>query len=80
MSKLTGHLLRAAIFLLVLAAAAAGWLWWQDRGQKPIAQRYEVEAVSYGELTQTVTANGTLNPVTLVNVWPTVVAGCVIAG
>lgn len=61
-------LTRAAIVLLFGAALAAGWRFWARSAEKPINQRYLLEQVNYGELTQTVTANGTLNPVTLVNV------------
>jgi HlyD family secretion protein len=68
MSRLAGYLLRAAILAAVIVAAGAGWFWWKERSQPPVGERYQVEQVSYGELTQTVTANGTLNPVTLVNV------------
>jgi HlyD family secretion protein len=68
MSRVAGYPLRAAILVAVVGAAGAGWFWWQERSQPPISERYEVEPVSNGELTQTVTANGTLNPVTLVNV------------
>src|SRR5262249_4717311 len=38
------------------------------RSKVPVAERYEFEEASLGDVTQTVTANGTLNPVSLVNV------------
>ena len=50
------------------ARPGAGWMWWQSRSKVPIGERYEFEDVGYGDVTQTVTANGTLNPVGLVNV------------
>jgi HlyD family secretion protein len=68
MRRLARHLMRALLGAALIAAAAAAWFWWNARSQVPIAERYELEEVTYGELTQTVTANGTLNPVTLVNV------------
>jgi len=68
MKRLARYVLRAFFGAALIAAAAAGWFWWHARSQVPIAERYELEEVTYGELTQTVTANGTLNPVTLVNV------------
>ena len=68
MSKFTGRLLRGLIVAAVIAACGAGWFWWQSRSQVPISERYQLEEVSYGDVTQTVTANGTLNPVKLVNV------------
>jgi HlyD family secretion protein len=68
MKRLTSYLLRLLVVAAVLGAAGGGWLWWQSRAQVPIGERYEFEDVSYGDLTQTVTANGTLNPVSLVNV------------
>jgi HlyD family secretion protein len=68
MRRLKRYLLRALLGAALIAAAGAGWFWWHDRSQLPIGERYELEAVTYGELIQTVTANGTLNPVSLVNV------------
>lgn len=68
MSRLSRYVLRALVAAALIAAAGAGWLWWQHRSEVPIAQRYELEPAAYGDLTQTVTANGTLNPVSLINV------------
>lgn len=60
--------IKFGIPLLILALAGA-WLWnrsgTQDKAQ---ADRYKTEAVERGALTRYVSANGTLNPVTLVNV------------
>jgi HlyD family secretion protein len=68
MKRLTRYLVRALLAAALIAAAGVGWFWWQARSQVPIGERYEFEEVTYGDLTQTVTANGTLNPVSLVNV------------
>ena len=68
MKRLTRNLLRVLLAAALIAAAGGGWFWWHARSQPPITERYELEEVTYGELTQTVTANGTLNPVSLVNV------------
>lgn len=46
--------------------AAVAW-WWQGRSASE-APRYETEAVDRGSIVQTVSANGTLNPLVLVNV------------
>ena len=54
------------IVLLLLAVAAAGW-WWSSTG-KPAAPQFRTETVGRGEISAQVSANGTLNPVTLVNV------------
>jgi len=61
-------LLRAAVVVILAAAAWAGWSFWSKRAQLPLEARYEFEEVSVGDITQTVTANGTVNPVGLVNV------------
>lgn len=58
---------------IALAAALAGGAWWwaSDRDADaplPIAQRFRLATVERGSLEQVVNANGTLNPVTLVNV------------
>lgn len=67
-TPMSGLLLRAAIVLTLAAAAWAGWSVWSKRTQLPLEARYEFEEVTIGDLTQTVTANGTVNPVGLVNV------------
>lgn len=50
-----------------LSLALAGYFWpWGHGPQAP--ERYRSEAVDQGEIVQSVAANGSLNPVTLVNV------------
>mgnify|MGYP002624478447 CR=1 FL=1 len=62
-------LLRVLVPLALIAAAAGAGLWyWQSSRGQPIEARYVSEALSTGPLTQVVTANGTLNPVSLVSV------------
>src|SRR5574341_493939 len=68
MSRLTRYLLRLAVLVLLAGGAIGGWRLWVESTQLPLEERYQLEEVGYGELTQTVTASGTLNPVTLVNV------------
>lgn len=68
---------RAAVALLVLGIGVAAVLGWQKWREPPLEERYQLEAVTSGEITQTVTANGTVNPVGLVNVG-TQVSGTVI--
>lgn len=57
-------LLIAGFLLLVLGAVS----WWLMQGKTAIESRYATATVERGSLTQTVSANGTLNPVKLVNV------------
>ncbi|HRD91969.1 MAG: efflux RND transporter periplasmic adaptor subunit [Candidatus Accumulibacter sp.] len=54
---------------VVLVALTAGAAYWQSHNaaQTP-EQRYKLQTVERGNVTQTVSANGTLNPVVLVNV------------
>ncbi len=59
---------RYVLGLLIVALAGGGYLWWKKLSQPSAAQRYKTQAVERGDLTQTVSANGTLNPVVLVNV------------
>jgi HlyD family secretion protein len=51
---------------LVVVAAAGGW-WWSSR-DKAAEPQYRTVAVDRGDISAQVSANGTLNPVTLVNV------------
>jgi HlyD family secretion protein len=57
------------IGLGVLSAIAGGAAWYvQDQSAKNPEQRYKLADVAQGEVIQTVSANGTLNPVVLVSV------------
>ena len=56
-------LVLAALALLVVAGFS-----WLGKGKTPEEPRYKTEAVERGSITQSVSANGTLNPVTMVNV------------
>lgn len=61
-------MVRALIILAVLAGLAwGGWLYWQQR-QAPQGDEYVTAQVDRGDIVKTVAANGTLNPVVLVNV------------
>jgi HlyD family secretion protein len=54
------------LVLLVIVTVAAGW-WWNNKG-KPVEPQYRTVAADRGDISAEVSANGTLNPVTLVNV------------
>jgi HlyD family secretion protein len=57
--------------LLALTAAlvaGAGYYFYQKKAAASPEQRYKTQALAKGDVTQTVSANGTLNPVTLVSV------------
>ncbi|NJM11965.1 MAG: efflux RND transporter periplasmic adaptor subunit [Synechococcaceae cyanobacterium SM1_2_3] len=56
------------IGVLLLALAAAGLWVWQDRQTASAAPIYTTQAVARGNLTLTVTANGTLQPTRSVNI------------
>ncbi len=63
-SKSSGGLI---VFLVILAAAAAcGWYFWQQGADKP--PEFTTTLIAKGNLTQTVTATGTLQAVTTVDV------------
>ena len=68
MTRLQINLLRVAIVVMLAAAGVAGWSYWRNASEVPLDQRYQLEELVVGDITQTVTANGTLNPVVLVNV------------
>ncbi len=56
------------LILLPLLLVAGGVAWWLMPGKANTENRYATANVERGSLTQTVSANGTLNPVKLVNV------------
>ncbi|MBA4176975.1 MAG: efflux RND transporter periplasmic adaptor subunit [Leptothrix sp. (in: Bacteria)] len=54
-----------AVLALLVAAAAAAWVW-QGRREAAAAAQYRTQPATRGALTVAVTANGTLQPTTLV--------------
>jgi len=63
-SKSTGGLIVGVV--VVAAAAACGWYFWQQSSEK--APEYATTTVTRGSLTQAVTATGTLQAVTTVDI------------
>jgi HlyD family secretion protein len=59
---------KSLVALTVLALAAGGTVYYRSGATQSPEQRYKLHAIERGNLTQTVSANGTLNPVVLVNV------------
>ncbi|MBK7673518.1 MAG: efflux RND transporter periplasmic adaptor subunit [Candidatus Accumulibacter sp.] len=59
---------KSALALLLITLAAGGAYWYRQSSEQSLEQRYKVQTIERGDLTQTVSANGTLNPVVLVNV------------
>lgn len=56
------------LLLLLLLLGAAGGGWWYYKGRKPAAAEYNTEALGKGDITQIVTATGSLKPVVNVTV------------
>jgi len=54
--------------LLLVAGGVAGYVYYQRHHQAVPESLYRTESVDRGDMVQTVSANGTLNPVTLVSV------------
>lgn len=57
-----------ALFFLALAVITGGIATYRQLYMVAPEQQYRLQAVEKGEISQTVSANGTINPVTLVNV------------
>ncbi|MEI7455314.1 MAG: efflux RND transporter periplasmic adaptor subunit [Nitrosomonadales bacterium] len=57
-----------SLLLISAALAIAGWTTYRQFNQATPEQQYRMQAVEQGDISQTVSANGTINPVTLVNV------------
>jgi HlyD family secretion protein len=55
--------------LLVVAGLAGGAYWWQEKNKaERVRPQYRTVTLDRGTIAQRITANGTLNPVTVVNV------------
>ncbi len=59
---------RKILIVLLLAAIGAGGWWWMTPKKVSAEERFAIAPVERGSITQTVSANGTLNPVKLVSV------------
>ena len=68
---------RLIVPILLVAAAAGGYFWWRSQSASAPAERWRLEAADRGDVVQVVSANGTVNPVTSVNVG-TQVSGSII--
>ena len=56
------------MLLLLCAAGAGGWWWWHSRQAAATALDYKTATISRGDIVQSVTANGQINPVKQVQV------------
>ena len=65
MKKTTKIILLTCVFLLL---AGAGYGYWQKKAAEQPEQRFKLATIENGDVVQTVSANGTLNPVVLVSV------------
>jgi len=59
---------KVTLMLALIALGAGGYFYWQKVNTPSLEERYKIQALEMGDVTQTVSANGTLNPVVLVNV------------
>lgn len=63
------HVKKSVVFAVAAClVAGAGYYLYQKKAAASPEQRYKTQALAKGDVTQTVSANGTLNPVTLVSV------------
>jgi HlyD family secretion protein len=61
-------LIKLALPVVLIVIAAGAYPHWHAQRQAADTARYKTEQVTSGDIVQTVSANGTLNPVVLVNV------------
>jgi len=57
-----------ALFLIVVTVTLAAYAGYRQLNKLPPEQQYRLQTLEKGDISQTVSANGTINPVTLVNV------------
>jgi HlyD family secretion protein len=60
--------IRIPLVILALIVAAGGAYYWKAQGANPSQEKYKTQAVDRGDIVQSISANGTLSPVVLVNV------------
>ncbi len=54
--------------MLLAVLVAAAWYGYQRLNQRPLEQQFKTQQLETGDVSKTVSANGTINPVSLVNV------------
>jgi HlyD family secretion protein len=59
---------RFTLILLLVSISVAGYWWWAKSQKQVELNRYRTVVLETGDVTQTASANGTLNPVVLVSV------------
>ncbi len=59
---------RLALLAVAVVVAGGGYAWWKQRSVEKAKPQYRTAAVDRGSIVQRINANGTLNPVTVVNV------------
>lgn len=59
---------KIVVFIVLVAAAAGGYYYYQQTHQPKPEDLYRLDEVTRGDIEQSVSANGTLNPVSLISV------------
>lgn len=60
--------IRTPLVILALLVAAGGAYYWQKQSANSSPEKYKTQTVDRGDIVQSISANGTLSPVVLVNV------------
>ncbi|GAB1720572.1 MAG: RND transporter [Nitrosospira sp.] len=59
---------RIRLFIILATLLLSGWIWYWQSGSDSQQGRYKTQTIDRGDILQSISANGTLNPVVLVNV------------
>lgn len=59
---------RIRLFIILTTLLLSGWIWYWQSGSDSQQGRYKTQTIDRGDILQSISANGTLNPVVLVNV------------
>ena len=65
------------LFAVLIGLVAGGYYYFQKRTTVPLEQRFRLQTITQGDVAQSVSANGTLNPVTLISVCLLYTSRCV---
>ena len=56
------------IIILILVIAGGGYIFFNSQKNNDLRAMYKTQPLKIGNVTKTVSANGTLNPITVINV------------